>query len=233
MNSRRVTEFVEALRRNRRPKRFTPDADDSEAMRAAIELNNVDPNAANPNAEFVSDLHRRLADQLEDANAPADLTAARVSRRRVLGGIGAAAAAAAAAAVGGAVIDHEFLNHGASPSVPAAQELVPDEGHWQPVVNAAQLGEGQVVRFTTASTVGFVVNDNGNLSAISGVCTHQGCLLRHNEVDARLDCPCHRASFSLQGKVLHQQFSKPLAPLPHIQVRENNGQIEINDARSV
>jgi nitrite reductase/ring-hydroxylating ferredoxin subunit len=230
MNPRRVTDFVEALRRNHRPKRFTPDADDAEAMRAAIELNNADPGAARPRADFVSDLHRRLADQLDDANA--QLAAARVSRRRVIGGIGAAAAAAAAAAVGGAVVDHELIGRSPSP-VPTSQELVPNEGHWQPVADAAQLGEGQVVRFSTASTVGFVVNDSGNLSAISGVCTHQGCLLRHNEVDGRLDCPCHRASFSLQGKVLRQQFSKPLPPLPHIQVRENNGQIEINDARSV
>ena len=80
---------------------------------------------------------------------------------------------------------------------------------------------------------GFVVNDSGNLSAISGVCTHQGCLLRHNEAAGRLDCPCHRASFSLQGDVLQQQFRQPLPPLPHIQVRENNNQIEINDARPV
>jgi nitrite reductase/ring-hydroxylating ferredoxin subunit len=201
-------------------------------MRAAIELNNADPDAARPRADFVSDLHRRLADQLDETNAPADLDAARLSRRRVIGGIGAAAATAAAAVAGG-VVDRQLLNSGTAPSVPTAQELVPDEGSWQPVLNAANLGDGQVARFSTVSTVGFVVNDNGNLSAISGVCTHQGCLLRHNEADGRLDCPCHRASFSLQGKVLHQQFSKPLLPLPHLQVREHNGQIEINDARPV
>ncbi|MDP9335533.1 MAG: hypothetical protein M3Q30_19815 [Actinomycetota bacterium] len=57
--------------------------------------------------------------------------------------------------------------------------------------------------------------------------------IRHNEAAGRLDCPCHRASSSLQGDVLRQQFSQPLAPLPHIQVRQNNGQIEINDARPV
>jgi nitrite reductase/ring-hydroxylating ferredoxin subunit len=233
MNARRVTAFVDSLRRNRRPKPFTPDAEDIEVMRAAIELNNADPEAARPRPEFVSDLHRRLSDQLDQSDAPADLEAARLSRRRVIGGIGAAAAAAAAAAVAGGVVDRELLNSSSTPSVPTAQELIPDEGRWQPVLEAADLGDGQVARFSTVSNVGFVVNDNGNLSAISGVCTHQGCLLRHNEADGRLDCPCHRASFSLQGKVLHQQFSKPLAPLPHIQVREHNGQIEINDARPV
>jgi nitrite reductase/ring-hydroxylating ferredoxin subunit len=230
MNVRRVTDFVESLRRNRRPKPFTPEPDDIEAMRAAIELNNAQPGAALPRAEFVSDLHRRLGDQLDEADAPADLNEARLSRRRVIGVIGAAAAAAA---VGGVVVDHELLSSGSSPSVPQAQELVPDEGAWQPVVAATNLGDGQVLRFSTASNVGFVVNDNGKLSAISGVCTHQGCLLRLNEAAGRLDCPCHRASFSFQGEVLHQQFRQPLAPLPHIQVRESNGQIEINDARPV
>lgn len=233
MNARRLASFVESLRRNRRPKPFTPDADDVEAMRAAIELNNAEPGAALPRAEFVSDLHRRLADQLDEPDGTLDLTAARLSRRRVLGGIGAAAGAAAAAAVAGGVVDRELLNSGSSPTVPKAQELVPDEGAWQPVLDAAKLGDGQVARFSTASTVGFLVNDNGNLSAISGVCTHQGCLLRHNEAAGRLDCPCHRASFSMQGDVLRQQFRQPLPPLPHIQVRDNNGQIEINDARPV
>lgn len=233
MNARRLASFVESLRRNRRPKPFTPDADDVDAMRAAIELNNAEPGAALPRAEFVSDLHRRLADQLDETDGTVDLTAARLSRRRVLGGIGAAAGAAAAAAVAGGVVDRELLNSGTSPTVPKAQELVPDEGAWQPVLDAAKLGDGQVARFSTASTIGFVVNDNGNLSAISGVCTHQGCLLRHNEAAGRLDCPCHRASFSMQGDVLRQQFRQPLPPLPHIQVRDNNGQIEINDARPV
>jgi cytochrome b6-f complex iron-sulfur subunit len=232
MNARRVTAFVESLRRNRRPKAFSPDAEDVEVMRAAIELNNTTPGAAIPRAEFVNDLHRRLMDQLNDANAPTDLTAARLSRRRVVGGIGAAAATAAAAAVTGAVVDRQLLSPNSSPSVPAAQELVPDEGAWRPVLDAANLGDGQVARFATDSSVGFVVNENGQLSAISGVCTHQGCLLRLNEAAARLDCPCHRASFSLQGDVLQQQFKQPLPPLPRIQVRERDGQIEVNDARS-
>ena len=229
MNARRLADFVEALRRNRRPKAFTPEADDVDAMRAAIELNNAQPGAALPRAEFVSDLHRRLADQLNEADASVGLARARLSRRRVIGGIGAAAAAA----VAGAVVDRELLNSSSSPSIPKAQELVPDEGAWQPVLAAADLGDGQVARFSTASTIGFVVNDNGRLSAISGVCTHQGCLLRHDEAAGRLDCPCHRASFSLQGDVIRQQFRQPLPPLPHIQVRESNGRIEINDARPV
>jgi cytochrome b6-f complex iron-sulfur subunit len=177
----------------------------------------------------VNDLHRRLAAQLDDTDATVELAAARLSRRRMLGTVGAAAAAA----VAGGVLDRELLSSGSSALVPRAQELVPDEGAWRPVLAASNLADGQVARFSTASTIGFVVNDNGNLNAVSGVCTHLGCLLRHNEAAGRLDCPCHRASFSLHGDVLRQQFPQPLPPLPHIQVREHNGQIEINDARPI
>lgn len=82
MNARRVAAFVESLRRNRRPKAFTPQPDDVDAMRAAIELNSAQPGAALPRAEYVSDLHRRLADQLDETDATVELAAARLSRCR-------------------------------------------------------------------------------------------------------------------------------------------------------
>jgi nitrite reductase/ring-hydroxylating ferredoxin subunit len=229
MTERRVRAFVESLRRNRQPKRFDAKPADVDEMRAVIELASGRPGATLPSSDFVNDLHRRLADQLDKASMQAEPAPARLSRRSVIGGIGAAAAAAAA----GVIVDRELLQSSSTPKVAVSQELVPDEGSWQPVAAASEVAPGQVVRFSTASTVGFVVNDDGQLSAISGVCTHQGCLLRHNEAKGQLDCPCHRAAFSLQGKVLQHQFPTPLPALPHIQVRENNGQIEINDARPV
>jgi cytochrome b6-f complex iron-sulfur subunit len=228
MKARRVAAFVDALRRNRQPKGFQPDADDVHAMRAAIELNNAQPGAAMPSGEFVSDLHRRLAEQLAD-DAASGSAVPRLSRRAVVTTIGAAAAAA----VAGGVVDRELLHPSSSRAVAKSQELVPDEGAWHAVLAASDLPTGQVARFTTSSTVGFVMNDNGVLSAVSGVCTHQGCLLRLNEAAGQLDCPCHRAAFSLQGNVLRHQLPQPLEPLPHIQVREHDGQIEVNDARPV
>jgi len=229
MSERRVRAFVESLRRNRRPKRFEAKPADVDEMRAAIELTSGRPGATLPNSDFVNDLHRTLAEQLDDDRAERASNVTPLSRRVVIGGIGTAAAAAAA----GVVLDRGLLRPSSGPKVATSQQLVPDEGVWEPVAAANEVASGQVVRFTTASTVGFVVNDGGRLSAISGVCTHQGCLLRHNEAEGKLDCPCHRASFSLQGKVLQHQFAEPLPALPQIQVRENDGKIEINDARSV
>ena len=228
MRKRRVSAFIEALRRNRRPKRFRAQPEDLDEMRAAIELTSGRPGATLPSSEFVNDLHRRLAEQL-DTDEPATAHDSTVFSRRAAIGLGTVAAAA----VAGAVVDRELLHSTAAPKVATSQELVPDEGAWKPVAAANDVAPGQVMRFSTTSTIGFVVNDGGRLSAVSGVCTHQGCLLRHNEAQGRLDCPCHRASFSLQGDVLRHQFAAPIASLPHIQVREREGQIEINDVRPV
>jgi len=224
VTTRRVTASIEALLRNRQPRPFNADAEDAEAMRAAIALRSAQPGATLPRTEFVADLHQQLAREVADESAPPDeLTRHRVTRRRLVQGLTAVAAAAAA----GAVVDREVLNPGGSTTPTAGRRLVPADGDWQPVVSESSVGAGDVSRFETASTVGFVVNDGRRLSAISGVCTHQGCLLRHNPTQNRLECPCHRAAFSLTGDVLYQKFPERIAPLPRLQVRQRDGQIEV------
>ena len=88
------------------------------------------------------------------------------------------------------------------------------------------LTDGQVQRFATSTTVGFVVNRGGTISAVSGACTHQGCLLTLNQPVGRLDCPCHRTSFALDGSLLLYQLKRAPAPLPTISVRRRNGNVE-------
>ena len=224
MSTRRVTAFIEALLGNRRPRPFQPDAEDTEAMRAAIELRAAQPGATLPRTEFVADLHQQLAHALGDESTPLDeLAGRRFSRRRLFEGLTVAAAAAAA----GVIIDRDLLNGGGGSSPRAGRTLAPTQGDWQPVDLKTPVGAGDVAQFTTASTVGFVVNDGRRLSGVSGVCTHQGCFLRHNAARGRLECPCHRAAFSLTGEVLYQTFPEPLAPLPRLRVRERDGQVEV------
>lgn len=225
MSTRRVTAFVEALLANRRPRAFKPDPQDAEAMRAAVELRAAQPGATLPRPEFVADLHHRLARDLND-DEPAvvdELASRRVTRRRLFESVTVAAAAAAA----GVILDRELLENKGSTSNAASRELVPDTGSWQPVAASTAVPSGDVAHFSTASAVGFVVNDAGRVSAVSGVCTHQGCLLRHNQAENRLECPCHRAAFALNGDVLYHMFPQPLAPLPHLPVRQRDGQIEV------
>jgi cytochrome b6-f complex iron-sulfur subunit len=74
---------------------------------------------------------------------------------------------------------------------------------------------------------GFIRRVDGTPEAVSGVCTHQGCKLWFDGPDDRLRCPCHSTSFSPSGQVLSHQLSISPAPLPKLQVREQDGTIEV------
>ena len=125
MSTRRVAAFIEALLGNRRPRPFKPDAEDTEAMRAAIELRAAQPGATLPRTEFVADLHQQLADERADESAPLDeLASRRVTRRRLFEGLTVAAAAAAA----GVIIDRELLNSGGTQGSTTSRKLVPTHG---------------------------------------------------------------------------------------------------------
>jgi len=219
---RRLSGFVDALLGNRRPRPFAPEPGDVEAMRAAIELRAAQPGASLPRSEFVADLHHRLAGELaQPATGEADAGGRQVSRRVLVTGT----AAAAAAAVLGAVVDHELTG---PPSRPAAQkDLVADSGAWVPVAASTEVADGQAVRFTTQSVAGFVSRSGERLRAVSGTCTHQGCLLALDQAARRLNCPCHGASFATSGEVLSHRLPQPLAPLPALPARERDGRIEV------
>lgn len=228
MTRRRISAFVEALVHDRRPPSFRADPSDAAAMRAAINLRAQHAEAASPRPEFVNDLHDQLR---RDLNAQSDLDRgprpARVSRRWVLEG----AAVAAAAAVG-VVTDREALAPNYH-STASSTSLVPTTGEWQPVASRAVLAGGATTRFDGPGAVGFISEQQGTLLAVSGVCTHQGCLLQLDPTARQLDCPCHRTAFALSGDVLFSQLSTRPAPLPRLAVRDRNGQVEVFVPRPV
>jgi nitrite reductase/ring-hydroxylating ferredoxin subunit len=172
-----------------------------------------------PHPDFVNDLRHRLAQELEDGPTPAPTP--RVSRRQLLGGAGIAAAAA------GVAVAIDRTAFAPSSQSPAQQKLSPNGGTWHTVALTSSLAEGVVTRFDTSAAVGFVANDRGTLRAVSGVCTHQGCLLQANQPARRLDCPCHQTAFSFSGDLLFAQLPTPPGPLPQLQVREQNGQVQV------
>jgi cytochrome b6-f complex iron-sulfur subunit len=217
---RRVTTFVEALVRDLRPKAFRPDAEDQEAMRVAIALRSARTEASTPSSQFVDELHDQLRQHLEE-DRPVAMP--RIWQRRwVLEG----AIAASAAAVAVTVDRTAFASNGGQPRS-AQGELTPDNGTWHTVAERSTLVGATVTRFDTPGAVGFVTAQHGVLEAVSGVCSHQGCLLEFNQVDRRLDCPCHRAAFSLTGKVLFSQLPTPPPPLPRLALRERSGQVQV------
>jgi cytochrome b6-f complex iron-sulfur subunit len=212
----RVHRFVDDILRGERPRRFKATKEEAEAIRGALKLGAADVSAGLPDPDFVRRLEHRILAEAGEAPAPS----ARVTRRALMAGAGTAAAAMLAGAVG----EHQLA---AAVAPAGSAHLVPDGGDWRPVADVSALPEGEAKRFSTGSVEGVVVNDGGAIRALSAVCTHQGCLLRPDPAQRRLDCPCHRAAFSWSGRLLLSRLHSAPADLPVIHSRIQNGQVEV------
>lgn len=84
----------------------------------------------------------------------------------------------------------------------------------QQKVTAAKVGElapNSAKTFRFGSSVAVIVNTaEGQLVALSAVCTHLTCTVRFESDTATLFCPCHNGRFDLGGNVLS---GPPPAPL--------------------
>jgi nitrite reductase/ring-hydroxylating ferredoxin subunit len=225
VSDRTVRRFVEGLLRGQSTERARPDDFEAEQMKTAIELRAARLGSDAPREEFVTDLHRRLAAEMSDEQAPAGHPRWAARRRQmVIGGTVAAASAAA-----GLVVGRNLLAPAATQQAtqPTQGEVEPNAGTWQAVGASADLPEGGALAFDLGSVSGFVHRSDAKLEAVSGVCTHQGCKLWLDAPDSRLRCPCHSTSFSLEGTTLTHQMPIAPPPLPKFQVREANGVIEV------
>jgi Rieske Fe-S protein len=221
MNARGMRRYVDDLLRGRRPKPFAPDDFEAAQIRTAIELRAAGQGDAEPREEFLTDLHRRLDEQMNGAPAP-PAPRQNSTRRQVIVGTSAAAAAAAAAVS----IDRALISSPTQgPAV--AGELTPNDGSWQRVASSSEVPDGVMHPFDLGSVTGFVHRVDGKPQAISGVCTHQGCRLWFDAQDDALHCPCHTTSFSPTGQVRTHQLPIAPKPLPALMVREVDGVIEV------
>ena len=221
MNARGLRRYVDDLLRGRRPKPFAPDDFEAAQIRTAIELRAAGQADTEPRQEFLTDLHRRLAEQMDGAPAPAAPKQS-TTRRQVIVGTSAAAAAAAAAVS----IDRALIG-GPAQGPAVAGELTPNDGSWQRVAASSEVPDGVMHPFDLGSVSGFVHRVDGKPQAISGVCTHQGCRLWFDAQDDALHCPCHTTSFSPSGQVRTHQLPIAPKPLPALMVREVDGVIEV------
>lgn len=72
-----------------------------------------------------------------------------------------------------------------------------------------QAGEGAVIRHD-GERVAVFKDDDGDIHAVSAVCTHLQCLVEFNDGDRTWDCPCHGSRFATDGKVLQGPAKVPL-----------------------
>lgn len=247
---------IESLRADERP--APPGAlgpDEARAFQMAALFRAATPGAAEPDPAFVRQLRERLRReganlsartegatgprvgtrsapdprQVRRADAPRTSIppASRLSRRRILaGGLGVAASVAAGVAAGVAV--EAGRSTWPSPSGPL---VVTGAGQWVAVAAVAAVPPGAVQRFATDSIVGFVRNTGNGYIAVSGICTHMGCLLHWNGADRTFDCPCHGGRFSENGA---SAPSSPVSysPLPSLETKVEQGQIWVYVASS-
>ncbi|MEU5260928.1 Rieske (2Fe-2S) protein [Amycolatopsis sp. NPDC021455] len=219
MSTRGVRRFVKDLLRRRRPRPFAAGPGDEAELRTAVLLRAARPGGAAASEEFVAGLHRRLAQELgEPGPAPGG------SRRRFIQVSSAAAVAAAA----GAGVEY-LVTSGAEPAAapPPEETLRPENGRWRAVVAARDLPEGGVLPFDFGAVAGFVHRSGGQVRAVSATCTHLGCRLNLDAPAGRLNCPCHRTSFAVDGAVLTHQLPVTPPSLPHLVVREAGGVVEV------
>jgi nitrite reductase/ring-hydroxylating ferredoxin subunit len=215
----RVAQFVEDLLKGRRPRRFEATPEEAEAMSAAAGLAAAHVGADLPDKAALDRIHGRLAARLDDS----PVVEGRYSRRVWLRTFGTAAAAA----VLGVAIDEVVTHTGGAPIVAADGVLTPDGGQWRAVASVQQLPAGQAMTVSTASVDAVIVNDGGQITAVSGVCTHLGCKLQPDNADQRLSCPCHQTAFAWSGKVLFYRLKSAPPDLPRIQSRVRDGEIEL------
>ena len=139
-----------------------------------------------------------------------------LSRRRLL----ALAAATAAVAVAGcgdretAETSAKTANRPAtSPATnPAADESVFDAGPLDDFGEAKVYGAHRDDGF-------FVIRRGGELTALSSVCTHKGCLVSPQS-DGSYKCKCHGSLFSPEGRVLKGPAKRDL---PRLAVKLGDG----------
>ena len=191
------------------------DRDEAEMARLAAEMAGVaDPSPAEPDPAFVEQLRLRMraADEglaavqvpppVRDTDggpaAPHGQRGWSLTRRQVLqAGIGAAAGLAAGL-VGASVVGRRTDD---ARTIGDDADLVSGEGYWVAIARVSDVPPGSALRFSTAAFDGFVVNDGGEVRALSSVCTHMGCTLHFRPEWQDLRCPCHGASFDLSGRL--------------------------------
>ncbi len=206
----RFERYLEALLGGGRPSPDdVADRDEAEMARLAAELSAAaDPGETEPDPAFLDQLRLRMrhADQgIASVQEPLPLRPTTpqhgrvaITRRQLLqaGMIGAAGVAAGAAGI--VLLRPEVADQ--PPIWDDGSGLVsPDKGEWVEVASVSDVPAGSAVRFSTLAFDGYVVNDDGEIRALSAVCTHMGCSLQFRPDWGDLRCPCHNASFDLAG----------------------------------
>ena len=217
-----LDQYVEDLLQDRKPERTPlPDEDALRARQTAAMLRAAKPGAGLPSKEFLERMQASIPGWVSE-QSPRPQVVARPSRRSMLLTGAAGLAAGIAATIG---VDR--LTKSSQPSETALVQTSGSwKGSWKPVKALADLPDGTPIAFRTGAIEGFLIRNGESVKGLSAVCTHMGCILNFSKFRNQFECPCHGATFATDGKP-SDQYSAPLPPLPPIQVRVQDGQVEV------
>jgi nitrite reductase/ring-hydroxylating ferredoxin subunit len=103
--------------------------------------------------------------------------------------------------------------------------IVRGNERWYDIAAVGEVAPGGLRSFSAGGLLGFLLNDDGRLHAVSAICTHMGCRLKPTPAGGaatEMHCLCHASRFDRRGTVIHG-----VAPssLPTIAIRVENGRV--------
>ena len=210
----RLDKIVSDLLRGRRLKLRGGDAEEKAAITAAARLASARQGPHQMNPAF----RKRLEQALESAPREPWMT----RRAALVAGFGLAATAVAGGLVGRA------LEPATAPGRPLASggPVDPINGRWVDVAAMSDLVEGQGKRVTAGGVGAFVFRRGDTVTAVTSICSHLPCELWWNGGHGLLDCPCHPASFTPDGKSTDPTYPLPALNAVHVRVTAA-GRVEV------
>lgn len=100
-------------------------------------------------------------------------------------------------------------------NINVAKQYVKDYLTHEPSENLQSVrnGEGALVKHNKEKLAAYI-DEAGQLTALSPVCTHLGCIVHWNRLDKSWDCPCHGTRFQTDGEVIEGPAFTPLERKP-------------------
>ena len=212
-----LDKHVDDLLADRRPER-TPLGDETalRARQTAAMLRAAKPGAGLPSKEFLERMQASIHGWVGEQSARPE-PAPRPSRRSLLLSGAAGLAAGVAAVIG--------IEQVVKTAPKTSRRPLVENGSWKPVKALLELPEDTPIAFRSGAIEGFLTRTGNQVTALSAVCTHMGCILNYSKFRDRFECPCHGATFEKDGQPTN--YSSPLARLPSLQVKVENGQVEV------
>jgi nitrite reductase/ring-hydroxylating ferredoxin subunit len=208
----RVEKIVSDLLRGRRLSLRAGDAEEKAAITLAARLA-----AARQGTQR---MHPAFRNRLEHALRSAPQEPWMTRRTALVAGFGLAAGA-----VAGGVISRA-MEPAHTTQRTAGMAINPIHGRWVDVAAVADLVDGQGKRVTAGGVGAFLFRRGDSVTAVSSICSHLPCELWWHGGQGTLDCPCHPASFTPDGKSTDTTY--PLPPLNTVQVRVTaTGRVEV------